>query len=632
MERHETPQPPEELRDARGQAARKTQRHHAPADEPVPEASATPDGTKRHVHHSYIWLAGIRVFIIILFATAVSLFSSVAGVVAEGKTGPEASLVLTVVTVCCVAFIVIVGLLVFLLQWWSYKHLYYVLGPDEFNLYSGIFNKKRVHVPYNKVQSVDQKATLLQRIAGVCTVYVDTAGGASNKAVMVPYLTKHDAEWLRAELFARKSAAVQGHGVRDRASSSPDAAQRADGNILDAGQEAWDQLGGLFAGDAYEDVRVTYEYGLTNKELFLAGLSNRTSFFWILAVIVLFLLQGAGFFFELFPNQSNDVMSGVAQGFGAYVVDAGVGVLVGFAIPAIIVIWAISIAASCINYGGFKACRRGARVEVQHGLLQHSFQGVDIGRVQAVVISQSFIRRLLGYCELSLSKVEAAAQGDESNARNAQAKRGVVIHPFVKLSEVPLILAGMVPEFEDVPTQKRKVAPVALRRAITRRCIVQGLGFWLAVLVALFQLSMWLLGGEQLVRAFLYDGYYVTFDLPDLVNPACMVGYVLAVLITVISLVDAILWARSSSFAFNERFMQVTNGGFSIETVNLPRQKIQYGYTKTNPLQRMAHTATIKVRTAAGIGGTTITLVDATRADAVEWLTWLEPRPSCQRG
>ena len=41
----------------------------------------------------------------------------------------------------------IVGLTA-LIQTLSYKHLYYELGPDEFNLYSGIFNKKRVHVPY----------------------------------------------------------------------------------------------------------------------------------------------------------------------------------------------------------------------------------------------------------------------------------------------------------------------------------------------------------------------------------------------------------------------------------------------------------------------------------------------------
>ncbi|MDE8703928.1 PH domain-containing protein, partial [Adlercreutzia equolifaciens] len=87
----------------------------------------------------------------------------------------------------------------------SYKHLYFTVGPDEFTLYSGVFNKKRFHVPYQRVQSVDQRATLLQRIFGVCTVAIDTAGGPSNKAIVVPYVTKAQAEWLRTELYNRKT-------------------------------------------------------------------------------------------------------------------------------------------------------------------------------------------------------------------------------------------------------------------------------------------------------------------------------------------------------------------------------------------------------------------------------------------
>ena len=57
-------------------------------------------------------------------------------------------------------------------------------------------------MPYKRVQSVDMRAGLLQRIVGVCTLEIDTAGGSSNKAILVPYLTKSDAEALRAELLA----------------------------------------------------------------------------------------------------------------------------------------------------------------------------------------------------------------------------------------------------------------------------------------------------------------------------------------------------------------------------------------------------------------------------------------------
>ena len=109
-----------------------------------------------------------------------------------------------------------------------------------------------------------------------------------------------------------------------------------------------------------------------------------------------------------------------------------------------------------------------------------------------------------------------------------------------------------------------------------------------------------------------------------------VVGYwlillVLAAILFIVDVVNAVLWARESSFAYNHRFMQVSNGGLSRETVSFPRQKIQFGCTKSNPLQRRAGTDTLLATTAAGSGGTTTTLIDASHADAMAWLDWLKP-------
>ena len=593
---------------------------------------------RHQVHHSYIWLGTLRVVFVVFVAVVISMFSSVVGAISEGMRGggAEVGFVIAVTAgISLVAFVVFAGI-VFLVHWLAYKRLYYVLGPDEFNLYSGIITKKRVHVPYNKVQSVDQKASLLQRIAGVRTLYIDTAGGANNKAIIVPYVTKHDAEWLRSELFARKDASIRGVSYQETVRSQtqttrpqrpgvpiPPADEREGRNILDVGQEAWDELGGVFAGKAYDGGYVSYEYGLSNKELVLAGLSNNTSFAVLLLGIVAGVVQIVGSIFDILPNSADDAISAVVADVGSQVIQSGMLALAGMVIGFVVIVWILSVASSCIGYGGFRARRRESRIEVEYGLLQHTFQGVDIERVQAVVVTQSFIRRLFGYCEISLAKVDAQAEGDDG--KNARAKRGIVIHPFVKLAKVPEILAGLVPEFEDVPTDQRKVASVALRRALTRRCIVQGAGFWLAVIVAVFQLTMGLWLDDEVVRMHLPGGY-LTMDIYELCNSICLVCYILAAIIVTVSAIGAILWARSASFAFNHRFMQVTNGGFSTSTVTFPRQKIQYGYTKTNPLQRMAHTATIKARTAAGVGGTTYTLIDVTREDAETWLAWLEPR------
>ena len=442
------------------------------------------------------------------FVVLVSGFSGFVGALADGETiGDDLPLLMLVIGAIVLGLVLIIGL-VALFQWLSYKHLYYIIGPEEFNLYSGIFNKKRVHVPYQRIQSVDQRASLLQRVFGVCTVSIDTAGGSNNKAVQVPYVQKSQAEQLRTELFARKQyatavqegmapqeaavavAAASGvvlpqAGAAGQAAVAGSAGQ-APHNVLDAPAEIWTDVRGVFGGSAVDTGKVTYEYGLTNKELLFTGLSNNTAF----VLVILGILGGAA----QFASQMAPVLTGMVdplvgqfmllsgQLFGGNLVAAGVALVLVIAA----VMWLLSIVGSAISFGGFRACRRDNRIEVERGLLQHQFQGVSVDRVQSVIVKQSFIRRLLGYCELSLGKIDAAAESSDEQQKSLS--QGLVVHPFVKMSRVPEILAGLVPEFAGVPVESTPVAPVALRRALIRRGIIQGTGLWLAVIIAIGQL------------------------------------------------------------------------------------------------------------------------------------------------
>ena len=449
-------------------------------------------------------------------------------------------------------------------------------------------------------------------------------------------MQKSQAEQLRTELFARKqyaTAVQEGMAPQEAAvavaaasgvvlpqagaagqAAVAGAAGQAPHNVLDAPAEIWTDVRGVFGGSAVDTGKVTYEYGLTNKELLFTGLSNNTAF----VLVILGILGGAA----QFASQMAPVLTGMVdplvgqfmllsgQLFGGNLVAAGVALVLVIAA----VMWLLSIVGSAISFGGFRACRRDNRIEVERGLLQHQFQGVSVDRVQSVIVKQSFIRRLLGYCELSLGKIDAAAESSDEQQKSLS--QGLVVHPFVKMSRVPEILAGLVPEFAGVPVESTPVAPVALRRALIRRGIIQGTGLWLAVIIVIGQLCS---------NAFIVpdgDGVIALFYI----NTGAFIGYALCLVLFVLDLVGAVLWFRGSGFAYNEHFMQVSNGGFARETVSFPRKKIQFGYTKTNPFQRRARTATVSARTAAGIGGTTIRLIDVCEEDARSWLDWLKPR------
>ena len=307
-------------------------------------------------------------------------------------------------------------------------------------------------MPYRRIQSVDQTASLLQRVFGVCTVQIDTAGGASNKAVSVPFLRKADAEALRADLFARKSAAV---GAPFREADAPSSF----GNVLDAPAEVWDDVRGVFAGSEVDTGRISFQYGITNSELILTGLSNNTTLVLVVVGIIGVFSQVADF-----PNPANGGRGGrscrrSAQPTRALALfgNSLIALIVVGLIALSLFVWVMSALGTCISFGGFKARRRGDRIEVERGLLQHRFHGVSVDRVQSVVVKQTFVRRIFGFCELSLGKVDASS--GSGGMEDSLSEGVLVVHPFAKVDRVPEIVAGLVPEFADMPTEDAAVFP-----------------------------------------------------------------------------------------------------------------------------------------------------------------------------
>lgn len=623
---------------------------------------------KHHVHKAYIWIGGV----VVLSALAVAMLLNMVGAIGEmfsgGGTG---GLGIFLLSALVAAGVVVAAGIVFGMQWLSWKNLTYELTPDEFSLYSGIISKKRRHVPYQRVQSVNQKAGVLQRIFGLCTVKVDTAGGAANEAILLPYVRTSDAEALRAELFRRKKVllasgtldaygnayvagaavpsawmvacssnrqdlalavlgvAPQGAaavGASGAAGAALGAAPHA-GNVLDGADEILSDIRGVFGGAEVQTGEVTYEEGLSNKELLLAAVSGSAGAFGAIIAALLGLAQVAQPILERSAESLAEGMitSGATSADIASVMDAldvfslfaNQMVMRGVAgaVLAVLFMWLFAVGATVVQYGGFKVRRRESRIEVEHGLLQRNFHGVDIDRVQSVIVKQGFVRRCIGYCELSLGKIDSATSGEQGDSVETH---GVVVHPFVKVDRVPEILHGIAPELADMPEITVKPAPVALRRALVRRCILRSGAFWTALAAAC-------------VLAGLEAAVALGMTAPDaleysLISGACLMYLALFVLICAANVVSAVLWFRHSGMGYDRNFMRITNGGLSTKTVAFPRKKIQFAYTKTNPFQRMAKVCIVNARTASGVGGTTETLWDVSEEEAAAWMEWVRPR------
>lgn len=565
-------------------------------------------GVRHSLHHCYIWLDALRIAPIIFICGLSSLpglakLAEVLGFVSVDAFFAAVLLLLAATVLICG---VVTGV-----RAWTYRYTWYEFDETEFSFYSGILNKRRTHVPYSKIQSVNERASLLQRLAGVCTVNVDTAGGANNKALVISYVERSAAEYLRRELFRRKG--IEGEGERVVTAAPGAFAER--GNVLDGAAAVMDDMRGIFAKDAVDTGVVTCECRLGNKELLLSALCGRASFGLALAIamvalivaatlVILAVLVDSSTFFAVTGALKSDLM--LACGL--------TGVLLLFCLA---MTWVAYLVGVCLSYGGFQARRRGGRIEVERGLITHMFSGIDVDRIQSVHIHQTFFQRLMHCCSVSYGRV-GVASGEESSGSSSQPETDkLVVHPFLPIGEAWNVVQSLTPEYAHAPVASTPMPKVALRRAITRRAVLKGAGFWLAVGLLLLCAASFAADATA-VRGHAQFGGLAAVTL--------MPGLLLCAAIAAIEVVGAFLWYRRSAFGFDSSGTIVVNGGYSTDTVIVPRRKMQYACLRTNPLQRHAGVATVLVRTAAGVRGCDERLIDVPIAEASDWLDWAQPK------
>ena len=575
-------------------------------------------GVHYQVHKSYVWLGPVLSVLTVAVVAALNSIPALVELFDYLSHHSDFMGILLWVGGGLLALLVIYGI-VLVIYVLAYKNLSYVFDEREFSLYSGIITKRHVHVPYARVQSVNHKASVLQRIVGVCSVSIDTAGGSANKAVRVPYVTLEVAEAMRTELFLRKAiaagevpipapSAAPGPAGASAAQPQSYAYERTASNILDEAAGEMGEWRGIFAGQVAGLEPVSFERGLANKELLLTSASHSTPIGLALALGISALITAAGISF------ADD------SGLPAFFADAMVPITIGVAVAS----WLFGVASVAISYGNFRVRRRGSRIEVERGLLQRSFSGIDLNRIQSIEVRQSFVRRLIGYCEVSLGRINSSQQ-DSSNNSSQTSQRGLVVHPFIKVSDVDAFLDELIPEFAARPrdTALMRLPKVATRRAVLRHC----LWFSGAFYIALCTLAAYLILRWVYLSQFGYAGQALASDpfmrASTLGTTIVLIGCVIA---TALRAIHAVRWAQQSGFLWNPRYAVLHNGGLWASTITVPRQKIQSGSTRSNPFQRRLGLTSLRLTTAAGSHSTTVELLDVPQEAGDAWLTWLKPR------
>ncbi|HET8600424.1 MAG TPA: PH domain-containing protein [Segeticoccus sp.] len=111
-------------------------------------------------------------------------------------------------------------------QWWSLVGLAAVVGlsimrwvttryritPEQVQLTTGLFHRKTLATPADRVRTVDVTANLMHRLLGLAKVEIGTASGSDKDRLTLDALPADDAARLRAELLHRTGGAARSEG------------------------------------------------------------------------------------------------------------------------------------------------------------------------------------------------------------------------------------------------------------------------------------------------------------------------------------------------------------------------------------------------------------------------------------
>lgn len=564
-------------------------------------------------------------------------------ILADPDGGPMFVLVSVLVLVGLLALTAVIALVSWRIHTWE-------LEDDALVLRKKFITSSEKRIPYQRVHSIDLNAGLFTRLLGLVDVAVDTGTGVADK---IDGLRRSDAEVLKRTVFARKellSKVVAAGKVAAAQGAAP--ASRADGqgltSVSDAlaaaaaagpatltdddgahpgvpeGAEVSASPAGEVASEAgrtrVEDVsapgRIDHETRLTRTQYVLSALTSPN----INGLIVSLVGFVAGLFslldyaVDIFGEQ---IVYGLLGAGGEITADSAMGLLreagpnligiaAGILLAVVLVVWVASAVLALIKWGNFVARRRDERIEVSWGLLSRNTRAVELSRVQYLSVDQSLIRRLTGYARLVAHTV--GAQIDDAGSSG---ESGIVIHPFIKLSEVDAWLAEALPEFagivETAPGLDR------LPGQALRRTLLHGLYWALSVAV--------IAGVPTVLRA--TGVIAVEGDVAWLVDACLVTLWALAAFVLVWGEFIRVLAWRLRRVGVAERHLVMVDGALGRRINAVPRTKLQALVARQSPFQRAARVATVKANTAIAAGN--LTMRDASVDTSDGLLAWARP-------
>jgi putative membrane protein len=429
----------------------------------------------------------------------------------------------------------------------------------------GVLSRNHRALDVGRIQQVELDRGAVQRLLGLASLRIETAGSSSEVEVELRVLPEPDAQALREGVRASRARALA--AVRQRTDpASPAAAEPGDG-VTDVAAEGAGRPGGADQTVVLDDP-VRREVGrIPLRHVMLAAVTGAQ-----LLVFPAVLAAAFQFIGEVASNAVNQAIERLVEtGLMApqELLDGPRPVtIVLMVVATILLLVGTAIVTGVLREANFVVTRVGDDLHLSRGMLSTRDSVVPLRRVQLVEIQRNWARRLLGFASIRI----------HSAGGSADAARRVAL-PLVPDGEVARWVGELLPGVAAVPTLAPH-PPAARRRAVLRwsrpPLVLAGL-VWL----------LWLtVPGAGLDV------------LPELVRDVRWWVLALPVVAAVLGMIEY----RQLAYGLTDRVVASRRGALSVSTALAPLVKVQAVSTRRSYFQRRLGLATVTARV-AGPGG-----------------------------
>lgn len=245
-----------------------------------------------------------------------------------------------------------------------YRRFEYTITEDTFDIDSGVLSRRSREIPYGRIQNVDIRQNVLQRVLGIAEVRLETAGGGETEA-QLKYVGLPAAEHVQEEVSRRKRG--------------------------DSGDS-----------EAASTDRETRLFELRPRELFVLGVvSMDLRLLSIVAVPLSFV--GPSVLADFVPEAATIWFFAV--------------VALGIVVSSAIVSGGLAMA----RYYGFVLTDREEEYRYERGLLQRFSGSIPKDKVQTLTLRENVLARRFGYASLTIETAGYAGSGDGSSSGSQSA-------------------------------------------------------------------------------------------------------------------------------------------------------------------------------------------------------------------